>query len=72
MPQWDFLDFLADRGKTLPDFDLRMQAEATDLIEEGGRVAGVRREHAERRLDDPADLVVGADGRHSTVRERPA
>ena len=42
MPQWDFLDFLADHGKRYPNFDLRMRAEVTGLIEEGGRVVGVR------------------------------
>ena len=42
MPQWDFLNFLADHGKSYPSFHLRMRAEAIDLIEEDGRVAGVR------------------------------
>lgn len=42
MPQWDFLNFLARQGKHYRTFDLRMQAEATDLIEESGRVIGVR------------------------------
>jgi hypothetical protein len=42
MPQWDFLDFLAEQGGAIPGFHLRMQAEATGLIEEGGRVVGVR------------------------------
>src|ERR1700687_1125398 len=42
MPQWDFLNFLAERGKRYRTFDLRMKAEATDLIEEGGRVVGLR------------------------------
>ena len=70
MPQWDFLDFLADRGKRYKSFDLRMRAEATDLIEEGGRVVGVRARTPDGELAIRADLVVGADGRHSTVREK--
>ncbi|MFA6267902.1 MAG: FAD-dependent oxidoreductase [Pseudolabrys sp.] len=70
MPQWDFLDFLADHGRRLPLFDLRMQAEATDLIEEGGRVVGLRAKTPDGLLEVRADLVVGCDGRHSTVRER--
>src|SRR5262245_9704517 len=41
MPQWDFLNFLADHGKSYPSFHLRMRAEAVDLIEEHGRGAGV-------------------------------
>jgi len=70
MPQWDFLNFLADRGKHYPTFDLRMRAEATDLIEEGGRVVGLRAGTPDGELTIRADLVVGADGRHSTVREK--
>jgi len=70
MPQWDFLDFLAAHGKKYSAFDLRMRAEATDLIEEGGRVVGLRAKTEDGALDIRADLVVGCDGRHSTVRER--
>ena len=70
MPQWDFLNFLAAHGKTYKTFDLWMQAEATDLIEENGRVAGVRVKTQDGSVDLRADLVIGADGRHSTLRER--
>jgi 2-polyprenyl-6-methoxyphenol hydroxylase-like FAD-dependent oxidoreductase len=70
MPQWDFLNFLAAQGKRYPTFDLRMSAEATDLIEEGGRVVGLRPTTPDGELSIRADLVVGADGRHSTVREK--
>src|SRR5262245_1137331 len=42
MPQWDFLDFIADHGRQYPGFHLLMRAEVTELIEEEGRVAGVR------------------------------
>ncbi len=72
MPQWDFLNFLASHGKRYPGFDLRMQAAAVDLIEEAGRIAGVRATTPDGPLDIRADLVVGCDGRHSTVRERAA
>lgn len=70
MPQWDFLDFLAAQGKRLPMFDLRMGADVTELIEENGRVVGLRATAADGPLEIRADLVVGADGRHSTIRER--
>jgi 2-polyprenyl-6-methoxyphenol hydroxylase-like FAD-dependent oxidoreductase len=70
MPQWDFLNFLAAHGKRYKTFDLRMQAEATGLIEEGGRVVGLRANAADGTLTIRADLVVGCDGRHSTVREQ--
>jgi len=68
MPQWDFLDFLVQQAKTYPNFRLRTQAEVIELIEEGGRIAGVRARAAAGALEVRADLVVGADGRHSTVR----
>jgi len=70
MPQWDFLDMLADHARLMPNFDLRMRTEATDLIEEDGVVRGVRATTPEGRLEIRADLVVGCDGRHSTLRER--
>jgi 2-polyprenyl-6-methoxyphenol hydroxylase-like FAD-dependent oxidoreductase len=70
MPQWDFLNFLADRGKRYPNFHLHMQAEAADLIEENGRVVGLRAKEPGGDLEIRATLVVGCDGRHSTVRER--
>jgi 2-polyprenyl-6-methoxyphenol hydroxylase-like FAD-dependent oxidoreductase len=70
MPQWDFLNFLAKHGKRYPAFDLRMKTEATDLIEDGGRIVGLRAKTPDGLLEIRADLVVGCDGRHSTVRER--
>ena len=70
MPQWDFLNFLAKQGKRYKAFDLRMKAEAKELIEEGGRVTGLRATTPEGALTIRANLVVGADGRHSTVRDQ--
>src|SRR6516225_10149055 len=68
MPQWDFLNFLADHGKSYRTFDLRMQSEAVALIEENGRVVGVQTKTPDGELQVRADLIVGCDGRHSTVR----
>ena len=70
MPQWNFLNFLAEHGRRYATFDLRMQAEATDLIEENGRIAGLTAKTPDGPLTIRADLVVGCDGRHSTVREK--
>jgi len=70
MPQWDFLDFLADRARRYRSFQLFMQADVTDVIEEGGRVIGARATTPEGPLQVKAELVVGADGRKSTVREK--
>lgn len=68
MPQWDFLDFLAEQGRRYPTFHLRMQTEVTALIEENGRIVGVRGNTPAGPMEVRADLVVGADGRNSVVR----
>ena len=68
MPQWDFLNFLADRAARYPTFRLQMNAEVTGLIEQTGRIVGLRAVTPNGSLDVHARLVVGADGRHSTVR----
>jgi 2-polyprenyl-6-methoxyphenol hydroxylase-like FAD-dependent oxidoreductase len=64
MPQWDFLDFLAEKASAYPEFTLVRNAEAKDLIFDGDRVVGVRTPE----LEVHAELVVGADGRASAVR----
>ena len=70
MPQWDFLNFIAEHAKLYPTFHLKMQAEVTDLIEQNGRIIGVRGKTPDRMFEIQADLTVGADGRHSIVRQR--
>ena len=70
MPQWDFLNFLARHAARYPAFRLCMQAEVTGLIEEGGRVIGLLARTADGPLEVRADLVIGADGRGSVVREK--
>jgi 2-polyprenyl-6-methoxyphenol hydroxylase-like FAD-dependent oxidoreductase len=70
MPQWDFLDFLAERARAYPSFHLKMRARVTDLVLEDGRVLGLQAETPDGPLEIRADLVVGADGRHSDVRMR--
>ena len=70
MPQWDFLNFITEQASRYPTFHLRMQAEVTDLIEVNGTVAGVRAKTPNGTLEIRASLTVGADGRHSVVRER--
>lgn len=69
MPQWDFLDFVAGLAARYPTFALRRRAEVTGLTEADGRVTGLRATTPEGELTVRADLVIGADGRHSTVRE---
>jgi 2-polyprenyl-6-methoxyphenol hydroxylase-like FAD-dependent oxidoreductase len=70
MPQWDFLTFLSSHAKKYPNFRLRMNTEVTDLLFENDRVIGVRAKTKDGPLEVRADLVIGADGRSSIVRER--
>jgi 2-polyprenyl-6-methoxyphenol hydroxylase-like FAD-dependent oxidoreductase len=70
MPQWDFLDFLAQHGRRLPQFRLLMQAEATGLIEQAGHIVGLRATTPAGALEVRAPLTVAADGRHSQLREQ--
>jgi 2-polyprenyl-6-methoxyphenol hydroxylase-like FAD-dependent oxidoreductase len=70
MPQWDFLDFLAEKARQYRSFRLLMKSEAVDLIEEEGRIAGVRVRDPDGELMVRADLVIAADGRHSLLRDR--
>jgi 2-polyprenyl-6-methoxyphenol hydroxylase-like FAD-dependent oxidoreductase len=70
MPQWHFLNFLASRAQQFPQFQLRMETEVTDLIEDGNRISGVIASAAEGRVEIRADLIVACDGRSSVVRKR--
>src|SRR5580692_1794422 len=63
MPQWDFLNFLADKGRRFPALKIRMSAEVTGLIQEAGRVVGVKGTMFGGPFEVRADLVVGCDGR---------
>jgi 2-polyprenyl-6-methoxyphenol hydroxylase-like FAD-dependent oxidoreductase len=70
MPQWDFLNFIVEQGKRYPGFQVKMQTEVTDLMEDNGRVSGVRAKTPDGIIEIRATLTVGADGRSSVVRER--
>ncbi len=70
MPQWDFLNFLSNHAKRFPTFQLHMQTEVVDLLIEDNRVAGVRAKTPGGELEVRADLVIGADGRHSIIQRR--
>lgn len=70
MPQWDFLNFLEEHARRYPAFHLRMRAEVTELVEEAGVIVGVRAATPDGPLEIRAGLVIGADGRRSTVREQ--
>jgi 2-polyprenyl-6-methoxyphenol hydroxylase-like FAD-dependent oxidoreductase len=68
MPQWDFLNFLAESGQRYPAFHLRMRTEVSELLQQQSQVTGVEAKTPDGTLRVEADLVVGADGRGSTVR----
>jgi 2-polyprenyl-6-methoxyphenol hydroxylase-like FAD-dependent oxidoreductase len=70
MPQWDFLNFLAEKGERFPSLKVLMRAEVTGLMEESGRVIGVTTQTPDGSLTVRADLVIGCDGRSSTVRRK--
>jgi 2-polyprenyl-6-methoxyphenol hydroxylase-like FAD-dependent oxidoreductase len=69
MPQWDFLNFIIEQGRRYPRFQVRMQAQATDLIEQNGSIMGARARTSNGVMEVLAKLTVGADGRHSIVRD---
>jgi 2-polyprenyl-6-methoxyphenol hydroxylase-like FAD-dependent oxidoreductase len=68
MPQWDFLNFLAERARRLPGFRLEMNTEATEFVQSGPRITGIRAKTPSGMLVIDAELVVAADGRHSVMR----
>src|SRR6266480_1909003 len=68
MPQWDFLSFLSVHAKEFPSFQLLMQHEVVDLTFDQQRVTGVHVKTPRGGLEIRADLVIGADGRHSIVQ----
>ena len=70
MPQWDFLSFVAEKAARYRAFDLKMEAEVIGLIEQSGRIIGVRAKTPNGEIELRADLIVGADGRTSIVREQ--
>jgi 2-polyprenyl-6-methoxyphenol hydroxylase-like FAD-dependent oxidoreductase len=71
MPQWDFLNFLAEQASRFPTFSLRMETEVVDLVRDNSdSVTGVTAKTAKGTLEVHADLVIAADGRSSVVREK--
>jgi 2-polyprenyl-6-methoxyphenol hydroxylase-like FAD-dependent oxidoreductase len=70
MPQWDFLNFVSEQGRRYPGFHLRMNSEVSELLEENGNVIGVKGKAPGGPFEVRARLTIGADGRHSVVREK--
>ena len=72
MPQWDFLEFVRREASRKPGFQLVQRAQVVELVRDADRVVGLIAATPDGQLEVRADLVVGADGRHSTVRELAA
>jgi len=70
MPQWDFLNFVSSHAKRFPTFQLHMETEVLDLLINDNCVIGVRAKTPRGELDVRAELVIGADGRHSIIQMR--
>jgi 2-polyprenyl-6-methoxyphenol hydroxylase-like FAD-dependent oxidoreductase len=69
-PQWNFLNFMTEKAKAYPHFNLLMDTEGLELMEEEGRVIGVLAKNKEETFEIYSEVVIGADGRHSMVREK--
>ena len=72
MPQWEFLNFLAEKGRRYRGFQLIMKGEAEGLIDEGGRIAGLRATTPDGAVEIRAPLTIAADGRASVLRQASA
>ncbi|WP_147194737.1 FAD-dependent oxidoreductase [Pantoea sp. MBD-2R] len=69
MPQWDFLNFISAKAALLPGFTLIHNAQVDGLIEEQGKVCGVKATVNGEPQEIRSELVIGCDGRHSAVRQ---
>ncbi len=72
LPQWDFLNFLRDKASAFPSFHLHMETDAIDIIWENERAVGVKVKQKDEVFEIRTELVIGADGRHSTIRDKAA
>jgi 2-polyprenyl-6-methoxyphenol hydroxylase-like FAD-dependent oxidoreductase len=70
MPQWEFLNFLAEKAAVFPEFTLIKSAQVHQLLYDRGQVCGVLAETPEGPVRVRCQLVIGTDGRNSVVREQ--
>jgi 2-polyprenyl-6-methoxyphenol hydroxylase-like FAD-dependent oxidoreductase len=69
MPQWDFLDFIADQAKNYANFQLIRQCKAVKLLRNDSKVVGIEAQGRTGTLNIAADITIAADGRGSTLRD---
>ena len=70
MPQWDFLNFIDEKGGRFSNLQVMKKAEAVKLLKDGDRVTGIVAETENGPLSITADLTVACDGRHSLMRDQ--
>ena len=69
IPQAVFLNLVVEKARSLPEFTVLMGAQVRELSENDGRITGVEYTHAGESRSLSADLVIGADGRGSSIRK---
>ncbi|GAC1482372.1 MAG: FAD-dependent oxidoreductase [Ktedonobacteraceae bacterium] len=69
IPQVKFLEFITAEARLCPDFHLVLGAQVDELIEENGKVCGVRYQGHDGYYEVRAMLTVGTDGRFSRMRK---
>lgn len=69
MPQARFLEFIVAEAQKYPNFQLRMGANVQELIEFDNLIQGVRYRGQGGWHEIRAQVTIGADGRHSRLRE---
>jgi 2-polyprenyl-6-methoxyphenol hydroxylase-like FAD-dependent oxidoreductase len=72
IPQPAVLAMLTEECRKHPSFELHMGTAVRDLIRVGGRVVGVQADGPDGPREFAGNLVIGTDGRYSTVRKRGA
>jgi len=71
VPQAHLLKVIIDEARTFPNFTLMTNTRVTDLLlNENGRIYGVKAMCEGKELTIESRLTVGADGRYSTVRKK--
>ena len=70
IPQWDFLNFITEEARQYPHFHLRMETEATDIIERNGKIVGIHAKDSGGDFKIEAELTIAADGRHGVLRPK--
>jgi 2-polyprenyl-6-methoxyphenol hydroxylase-like FAD-dependent oxidoreductase len=70
IPQPAVLAMITEESRKHPSFQLHMRTAVRDLIHDSDRVVGVQADGPDGPREFRADLVIGTDGRYSTVRKR--